>query len=585
MIRVLLAVYGLGLSRAFGGEDGVAARFARLRDLLGILPGLPALVPVWQAIRGGGRSPLLVLGVAVAATAVAWGAASVVAGTVALLASPVGAQVVPGDLFAGGDQETRTLLGFLRGIAGGFGGALTEILQVFNGAVLAYAGILVVWRVVEAAVETARSGRAGVGGWDAIRIVGAVALLWPSPASGLGAGQHLVIGIGDVGGRAASLVWEPFAVSTLADGEFGAPGSLPPAYRPALGRNVLNEVCYLVMNTEAGSDPVLGKFHSSGGAFYRIGYDGIKRHVRRLRSYPVRACGEVTVEDSGDPGAARVAGAHWNALVAVQREIGGLARELAGIHLPGSVSYGGEVPDFAARAASISGAYESLALQGIAAAASANGAARRAEIEAAIRAGGWLTAGTYFHSIFASNFAVLGAASGPVAQGPSADLASWSRVAAAAVADTENRLSETELSLRPPDLTAAVSGSGSLTNRIFGFLDVRAFRIGSSGAPPADLASLGQTMINSAFGAMSALAAKAAGSGFLKSVPLFGSGLDKFSDTWQVVGGLVTSLIGVVFVAGAVLAFLLPAIPFIRFLFGVLSWVLDIVEAVIAVPL
>ena len=317
------------------------------------------------------------------------------------------------------------------------------------------------------------------------------------------------------------------------------------------------------MNTEAGSDLVLGKFHSSGGAFYRIGYDGIKRHVRRLRSYPVRACGEVTLEDSGDPGAARVAGAHWNALVAMQREIGGLARELAGIHLPGSVSYGGEVPDFAA---------------------SANGAARRAEIEAAIRAGGWLTAGTYFHSIFASNFAVLGAASGPVAQGPSANLASWSRVAAAAVADTENRLFETELSLRPPDLTAAVSGSGLLTNRIFGFLDVRAFRIGSSGAPLADLASLGQTMINSAFGAMSALAATAAGSGFLKSVLLFGSGLNKFSDTWQVVGGLVTSLIGVVFVAGAVLAFLLPAIPFIRFLFGVLSWVLDIVEVVIAVP-
>jgi hypothetical protein len=41
----------------------------------------------------------------------------------------------------------------------------------------------------------------------------------------------------------------------------------------------------------------------------------------------------------------------------------------------------------------------------------------------------------------------------------------------------------------------------------------------------------------------------------------------------------------VFFAAGFMLAFFLPLIPFYRFLFGVLSWFLSVVEAVIAVPL
>ena len=36
-------------------------------------------------------------------------------------------------------------------------------------------------------------------------------------------------------------------------------------------------------------------------------------------------------------------------------------------------------------------------------------------------------------------------------------------------------------------------------------------------------------------------------------------------------------------IAGAVLAFVLPALPFIRFLFGVFGWLLNVVEAVLAV--
>ena len=66
----------------------------------------------------------------------------------------------------------------------------------------------------------------------------------------------------------------------------------------------------------------------------------------------------------------------------------------------------------------------------------------------------------------------------------------------------------------------------------------------------------------------------ATGSGLLESIPFIGKGLDVFESAWQVSDGLVSTLLGLLIVAGAVLAYVLPAIPFIRFLFGILGWIL-----------
>ena len=46
---------------------------------------------------------------------------------------------------------------------------------------------------------------------------------------------------------------------------------------------------------------------------------------------------------------------------------------------------------------------------------------------------------------------------------------------------------------------------------------------------------------------------------------------------------MVTPVIGILLVAGAVLAYVLPAMPFIRFLFGILGWLLAVIEALLAV--
>ena len=46
----------------------------------------------------------------------------------------------------------------------------------------------------------------------------------------------------------------------------------------------------------------------------------------------------------------------------------------------------------------------------------------------------------------------------------------------------------------------------------------------------------------------------------------------------------MTLLLNLMMIAGMVLAYGVPALPFIRFLFGIVAWLLDIVEAVVAVP-
>ena len=73
------------------------------------------------------------------------------------------------------------------------------------------------------------------------------------------------------------------------------------------------------------------------------------------------------------------------------------------------------------------------------------------------------------------------------------------------------------------------------------------------------------------------------GSGLLESIPFFGKGLDAFESVWRVTDGFVSTILGLMLIAGAVLAFVLPALPFIRFLFGVFGWLVNVVEAVLAV--
>jgi len=126
-------------------------------------------------------------------------------------------------------------------------------------------------------------------------------------------------------------------------------------------------------------------------------------------------------------------------------------------------------------------------------------------------------------------------------------------------------------------------GNDGLVDGLFAFIDLDAVVIADSGNPIADLAGFGHNLVAAAVSAIAALSGVAAGSGLLELIPFFGRGLDAFESIWRVTDGFVSMILGILLVAGAVLAYVLQALPFIRFLFGIFGWLLNVVEATLAV--
>ena len=84
---------------------------------------------------------------------------------------------------------------------------------------------------------------------------------------------------------------------------------------------------------------------------------------------------------------------------------------------------------------------------------------------------------------------------------------------------------------------------------------------------------------------ISVLAGAALLSGAGKEIWLVGGALNSFGNIWPVLDGFVTLMLTAMLIAGLVLAYLLPAVPFIRFLFGVLTWIISVIEAVLAITI
>ena len=70
-------------------------------------------------------------------------------------------------------------------------------------------------------------------------------------------------------------------------------------------------------------------------------------------------------------------------------------------------------------------------------------------------------------------------------------------------------------------------------------------------------------------------------------IPFIGDSAEEltagYRAVWDVGGGFVNLILGILLIAGVMLTFVLPLIPFIRFLFGILTWLMTVVEAFLAI--
>ena len=519
------------------------------------------------------------------------------------LTEPAAAQTIDRGLFADADRATRDVLAFLGDIGKGRNAVLGDMLFVFNAGVLALAGFLLVWHTVAGTLDTAREGRFGFGAWEIVRIVAAIALMAPLPG-GMNGAQHAVIGLAHLGGDFANAVWKPFSEEALGAGKPIAPRPRETVWRAAIARTLILETCRFAANdsaARAGDAPYI-EFREERVDRKVPGTTRVRRIEATILHYdgagrgmPGDLCGRVRFAGLGAEGALGIAAAgHRNALAVLLPDLRAIAADLAAHYVTGSPVYGRPLPDLDALLESrgLAGRYAGVLDAALEQAASEEQAALARVVAEDAKAASWMSAASFFNTIAHRTGLFQAAAHNiPAVSLPPPSLGQWTPAADAAVKGLTTALIQSR-GYQPMLFSAAATGAaalpapgggGGMAAGLLEFIDLDSVIVAGSGNPIADLAALGHGLMNAALAAMTVLMGAAAGSGLLESVPFVGKGLDMFESVWQVSDSLVSTVLGILLIAGAVLAYLLPALPFIRFLFAILGWVINVAVAVLAI--
>ena len=285
---------------------------------------------------------------------------------------------------------------------------------------------------------------------------------------------------------------------------------------------------------------------------------------------------------------------HRDALAGLLPEIRAIAADLAPHYVAGSPAYGRPLPDLDVllEGRGLAERYAGVLDAALARAATEEHAELARVVAEDAKAASWMSAASFFNTIAHRTGLFQAAAHNiPGVSLPPPSLEQWAPAADAAVKGLTTALVQSR-GYQPMLFSSAASGAaalpapgggGAMAAGLMEFIDLDSVIVADSGNPIADLASLGHGLMNAALAAMTALMGAAAGSGLLESVPFVGKGLDIFESVWQVADGFVSTVLGLLLIAGAVLAYLLPALPFIRILFAILGWIVTVAVAVLAV--
>lgn len=591
------------------------ARYILLPDLFG--PASRALgdaAGLLRAVSGGlkrppgartglprPRGPLGWLGLAMALAGLVW----IAMAALALWTGTSLAQTPPvPDLSGEPDQAGRALLAFLSDLDAGNNTALSGMLTIYNGAILVLAGVLLAWWTAAGTVDTASRGRWGFTGKEVLRITVAFGFMTPL-FGGLSGGQHVALALARTGGDIAQVVWGEFSRDVLGNGTMVAP---PPHQRPlrsAIAGIFLAELCARTANLaaqEVGDRPYVEVAETQrftqlqqqrrgyrGRGFRALGYDG------RAGGMPKGLCGSVRLSglDGGATPGGRMAEAQSDAFDAIRPALGGIADRVALWFAapPGTVRNDGPLPDIEELLVTADPFGTYMATVRTAADATRDEATDALEtaLQEEAENSPWTLAASLFMTITRHvGEYQLGAGTIPTVAGPSARLAEHVQQASAAVTAAAEQLAGSAeypaVMGAGADPAPGSGGIGDIGRGSFDWLDIEDIQLVDSGNPILDLVSLGHSLVTKALGSILLLGGLATGSNLLNSIPLIGGGLDAFEAAWQVMDSFVSTILGIMILAGLVLAYLVPVLPFLRFLFGLLAWLVAVIAAVFAMP-
>ena len=531
--------------------------------------------------------------------------------------------------------------------AGGLGegpAALADMLYVFNGGVLVLAGFLLIYHTVAGTVATAREGRWGFGGWEVMRLVIAVGLMVPLPPGALNGGQHIVLGLARLGGDFANTVWKPFSDDMLGESEAAVPLPNDELWRSAIARALVVETCRAVANAVVEPKNIGSGVLRKPVAFITRGVRvGDEEIVVFYHGWTTRnLCGSIRFVDvgeeetgdlndvieAGDGKAARLlAGkAHYEAFAdvpvvdgrSVLEELERIA-EMLQPHLRGQFVVSGEggvedarqypeLPDVDALLDPVGKGYFKFLQGKLVEAAGVETADRRSRLDDMERDVEWLAAASFINTIAYRTGSFHSVAYGvPDISPPNyVQLEKKHGLVTKAVGALVEHLEQggryrpNHLRLGDQGIAGSLSGlTGSkegLGGAVMGLLDLESIFVTEDDFnrtlnPIGQLARLGSSLIASALGTYTGLLAAtiATHSGVVAGawVPIFGKSVTAIGEgaraVWDVGGSFVNMVLGILLIAGVVLTYVLPLIPFVRFLFGILTWLLSVVEAFLAI--
>ncbi len=542
--------------------------------------------------------------------------AGIAAAWLALAPDAAAQTTIDAGLFEEDDDETRAILSFLHDLPRDTGSVvLADMLQLFNAGILVLAGVLLVYQIAAGALDTARQGRWGFGGWQIVRVVAAVALMAPL-AGGLNGAQHIVLGLTNLGGDFATAVWSPFTTDMLSPTRSIAPSRGPRAIRTIIGRAIVLEVCLASANAAAAATLVERESIAES-----VPPRTTTRYAGTRSDVPPEGCGAIVYDGHGttlldgfltwpweegtDPppvdyelaqvAAGRVPAAHYHALnTELAPAIRSLAADIAGRFVPGSPTYGDPLPDADATlgGSGLEGAYTRILGDALSSSQRDQDEAMRELAETYAEQSSWLWAATFFHTLtWQTGRFETAAAETPEIRLPTESLTQWSPAAAAAVRNTLAWLAASNWPPVASVATASVAHGTASTDPmdIMGSLihsiPIEWTVMASAENPILSLASLGFWLVTGALTAIGSLAAIAVVNSSMLAIPIIGDSLNVFANVWPILDGFITVMLTAMLLAGLVLAYLLPAVPFIRFLFGILSWILAVIEAVLAITI
>ena len=523
------------------------------------------------------------------------------------------------------------------GVVGGF----QKMMALYSTAMLIIAGFILLYILLGVIAATAHEGKVGGSGfntvWAPIRLIVAIGLLVPLPMAagynGYNSGQYIVMKVAELGSGLATNLWVPFATALANRGDVIATPNVPAATQSVLGV-LRNEFCR-VRYEKLRAIPELNMTEKA------LAIDPIETGASIVYYYKTTDgsgsnsfCGSTQYEKATevDSLAKTISTAYEQAYFHMRSNVANMADQLNSdgyIQVIGAESPGmgnEEAIDLyiVSSLVTIITAYQNeLALSLVNTQTEQDMKATNA-LSTEVSDAGWAGAALWFNTISRMNSELLSAARGIPSSSPpdlgrtgdktgapskmsamiqegldvlnqrlnnlqalmkqygyDADSGSTVQYGAGTV-----KTSSVVAGLPPPSTGFSLSGGvGSFLSWVFESKFGGPFSIIGTGAesnlstinPLAQLAQIGNWLIDKSM--------------ILLALAWGGSAIAAFtgSETLAAFTGGISALLTILgmvgFGAGILLMYVTPLLPFVRFMFGVAGWLINILEAIIAIPL